>query len=732
MRTILAEGEVMAIVDFALAHARQGRLVFPGVPNSKIPAIPDPYTLATTDEATIIGWWQTYPNANICLPGGYEIGPGKYLGFIDVDCKKEGKNGLKTMAELDVLGCDFPETLAQETPTGGLHLFYFFDFPIQNSAGLLGKGIDTRGFHGYVIGAGSEINGRGYKFKNQNQIIQAPEWLARRCKDAKRAEDPELGKLHILHSIGQDPAIGKSISFLQSIERATEGERNQRGYEAACRLKDFGCTRESCYATLTTHWACEPMLEPEELWSVVNSAFKYGQNTPGLDAAEVAFEPIPEEKEKKKPRHPVDVVSDEYALVTTNGGVRILWETKDHKDNDRVVHLSIQSFHDKLANKKIIRDEKPIPVSKIWMASEKRREYQGIIFAPNQENKKFFNVWRGFSVALPVGAPHPKAVRAVELFIEHIHDNVCGGNAEWANWVLSFFAHLIQKPEEKPGVALVLRGRKGVGKNVVVDCIFRLLGDHCLLAANRRYLSGNFNSHLENKLLLVLDEAFWSGDKAAEGILKDLITGSTQQIERKGHDSYTVDNLMRVVIFGNEEWIVPATDDERRFAVFNVGDAKQGNREYFGEIKDGMKLYGGDALLFKFLKEYDINTDVNVAPKTDALMSQKEHTLGLLESWWLASLKQGSIAGTGIESWPREIPRDQFRSAFYDEMKSQNVRSRLPNAAYFGRQFKQMASSSCTDKMKREGELLYRVYEIAPLEVARQEWEKFIGGKVEW
>ncbi len=728
MRTILAEGEVMAIVDFALAHARQGRLVFPGVPNSKIPAIPDPYTLATTDEATIIGWWQTYPNANICLPGGYEIGPGKYLGFIDVDCKKEGKNGLKTMAELDVLGCDFPETLAQETPTGGLHLFYFFDFPIQNSAGLLGKGIDTRGFHGYVIGAGSEINGRGYKFKNQNQIIQAPEWLARRCKDAKRAEDPELGKLHILHSIGQDPAIGKSISFLQSIERATEGERNQRGYEAACRLKDFGCTRESCYATLTAHWACEPMLEPEELWSVVNSAFKYGQNTPGLDAPEMAFEAIPEEEPKKKPKHPIDKLSEKYALIIQSG-VRVIREEVIN-GKYKVDHLSTHDFHEIEANNLLTVEDKQIAVSKLWMKSKNRRDYHGIVFAPNQDNPKVYNVWRGFAVTSPTTPPTPEGQRALDLFLAHIRENVCGGNLEWNRWVLAFFAHLIQKPEKKPGVALVLRGRKGVGKNVVTDCIFRLLGDHALLAANRRYLSGNFNAHLENKLLLVLDEAFWSGDKASEGILKDLITGSTHQIERKGYDPYPVANLVRVVIFGNEEWIVPATDDERRFAVFNVSDAKRGDREFFGLIKDGMFEHGGDQLLFKYLSEFDLRgVDVNVAPDTDALMSQKEHTLGLLESWWLASLKSGSIGGV---DWPLEMPKEQFRNAFYDEMKSQNVRSRLPNATHFGRQFKNMAPSSSNDKLKREGELSYRVYDIAPLEVARQEWEKFIGGKVEW
>lgn len=731
----------MAIVDFALEHARQGRLVFPGMPNSKVPAIKDPYGQATTDERTILQWWLENPNYNICLPGGYEISPGKYLGFIDVDCKVDGKNGFDTMATLDILGFDFPETLAQQTPTGGLHLFYYFDFPIQNSAGLLGRGIDTRGFHGYVVGAGSGIDGKGYIFKNRLQIASAPLWIVEKITNQQREKrgdhDPSGGArhLHVLHGIDQETAEGRAKSYLQRLSPAQAGERNSRGFETACRLKDFGLLQSHALECMLAHWKSEPPLDGAEIKHFISSAYRYSQNEAGIDSPEMAFDALPPEAPGKKTRHPIDQINDEYALVTAGGGVRILWETKTFDGKDRVEHLSLQSFHDKLANVLMLSGEKSVPVSKSWIRSTKRREYQGIIFAPNRIAPKFFNVWRGFSVQLPNPAipPAPEAQKALDLFLEHIRENVCGGNLEWAQWVIGFFAHLIQKPEQKPRVALALRGKKGVGKNVITECIGRLLGDHYLLAANRRYLSGNFNSHLENKLLLVLDEAYWSGDKATEGILKDLITGTTQQIERKGHDSYTVANLVRVVIFGNEEWIVPATDDERRFAVFNVGDGRKRDDEFFGQILDGMRDYGGDRLLFKYLMEFDISkVNVNVAPDTDALMGQKEHTLGPLEAWWLASLKAGHLIGSSEHEWVEELGREQLRSAFYEECKRQNIGGRLPNDTHFGRSFKAMAPSSCESIRKKEGGVRYRVQSIAPLAQAKAEWEKFIGGKVDW
>lgn len=716
----------MSILDFALEHARQGRLVFPGAPNSKLPGMLDPYAHATTNEATIISWWQTNPHSNICLPGGYEISPGRFLGFVDVDRKNE-KNGFQTMANLDILGFEFPETLAQETPSGGLHLFYYFDFAIKNGVNSLGHGLDTRGYHGYVLGAGSKIGEKVYRFKNQMPIVNAPEWLAAKCHGSK----PELVKLQLIHNVDQETALGSGIRFLQKLPPAREGERNQRAYEAICRLKDFGINRESAFEVMLTHWKSEPQLDFEELNTVINSAYSYSQNKGSILAPEVIFDVIQGEKTPPKPRHPVEVLNDRYAIIVQNG-VRIIRE-KIVQGKPQVDHLKIQHFHDIEANNLVTIDDKTVAVSKMWMKSTKRRQYEGILFAPNFEDSKRYNIWKGFAVGLPTQPPKPEAVKGLELLLDHIRENVCGGNEEWANWVLGFFAHLIQKPEKKPRVALVLRGRKGVGKNVITDCIFKLLGDYGVLTANRRYLSGNFNAHLENKLMLVLDEAFWSGDKSAEGILKDLITGSTHQIERKGHDSYPVANLMRVVIFGNEEWIVPATDDERRFAVFNVGDGQRENSDYFGAIKDGILEHGGDELLFEYLMNFDLSkVDVNKAPATDALMSQKEHSLGLIGSWWLSCLQVGSIVGSSNDEWPLEMPKDQLRAAFYAEMKAQNVRVKLPNTVHFGRLFNQMAPSSSVNRRKREGNLLYLAHDIAPLEAARGEWEKFIRGSVKW
>ena len=43
-----------------------------------------------------------------------------------------------------------------------------------------------------------------------------------------------------------------------------------------------------------------------------------------------------------------------------------------------------------------------------------------------------------------------------------------------------------------------------------------LYGPHFIQISQASHLTGHFNSHLKDKLLVYADEAFWAGDKKAE------------------------------------------------------------------------------------------------------------------------------------------------------------------------------------------------------------------------
>jgi phage/plasmid-associated DNA primase len=93
-------------------------------------------------------------------------------------------------------------------------------------------------------------------------------------------------------------------------------------------------------------------------------------------------------------------------------------------------------------------------------------------------------------------------------------------------------------PCRKPGVALVLRGRQGTGKTVLVDILRTIIGPaNTLVTPDKDRILGRFNSAIMNKILLVGEEMLFAGDRATTDKLKHLITGQTIPVEFKFGDT---------------------------------------------------------------------------------------------------------------------------------------------------------------------------------------------------
>src|SRR5262249_14851223 len=146
--------------------------------------------------------------------------------------------------------------------------------------------------------------------------------------------------------------------------------------------------------------------------------------------------------------------------------------------------------------------------------------------------------------------------------------------------------------------------------------------------------------------LLFVDEAYWPGDKQAEGRLKCMITDPDLTVEPKGIDVMKVLNALKIIIVSNEEWVVPAGIDERRFAAFNVSEAHKQDRKYFAplyaEIESGGVAAMMHDLLAMNLKGWHPRNDV---PQTRALQEQKLHSLSPENHWWLGLLQTGELPG---------------------------------------------------------------------------------------
>jgi hypothetical protein len=154
------------------------------------------------------------------------------------------------------------------------------------------------------------------------------------------------------------------------------------------------------------------------------------------------------------------------------------------------------------------------------------------------------------------------------------------------------------------------------------------------------HVTGKFNARLEACLFLHIQEGVWAGNRDGESVLKYLITSEQVEIERKGMDSYGLPSFLRLFMSANADWVVPASPDERRFAVFEASDAKKGDGSYFRALRQEMNS-GGPAALLHMLQTYDLRDfEVRRPPASVGLRKQKLESLRVSTS---GGLKRSSM-----------------------------------------------------------------------------------------
>ena len=304
-------------------------------------------------------------------------------------------------------------------------------------------------------------------------------------------------------------------------------------------------------------------------------------------------------------------------------------------------------------------------------------------------------------------------------------------------WVLDWMGHLVQRPEEKPGTALVLRGAKGTGKDTVGRYLGALFRPHHVTVSKPEHLTGQFNAHMERALLLHIEEAVWAGDRRAESVLKSLITSPTIQIERKGIDPVEMPSFCRLLFTSNADWVVPATDGERRYMVLDVSAARAKDTVYFAAISAECENGGAGALLH-ILRERDLSGfDVRNPPETAALMEQKLAGLGNAEAWWQEVLSAGETPGDLFGSDPRwedgpiTVPRDVIREHYIGYMRSKRYGETMGERE-FGKMIRRLCPGLTDKRITVDGSMRRWVYQFPSLAECRNAFERKYGGAIDW
>ena len=407
-------------------------------------------------------------------------------------------------------------------------------------------------------------------------------------------------------------------------------------------------------------------------------------------------------------------------FVASMGGKTTV--VKEIGNGDYQYH-SVNDFRNLHMNRDKVGD---LSTANYWLTHNKRRTYERIVFSPGKPvNDDEYNMYEGLAVEPVQGE--------CKLFLDFIFNVICSGDEKSFGYLLDYLAHLVQKPYEKPGVAIVLRGKEGTGKGTFISYIGKILGSHYVHTADVEQVLGRFNKLLAKCIALFLDEAIWCGDKKNIGKLKALITEKEIQIEMKGKDCFPVDSFCRLFIATNEDWAAPAGPDSRRFLVLDVSDKHMQETGYFKTVHEFMSK-GGLAAFLYFLLQRDISSfDVRKIPKTAALLEQKKNSLDPVGGWLMDQLIEGAIIHEqyGVhknKGWPAEIPKEELFQCFTSQATG-NIRHIARNT--FFTKLKSILPLQEVRRQAADGKR-QREFILPSLDECRAAFEDYLGQPIDW
>ncbi len=457
----------------------------------------------------------------------------------------------------------------------------------------------------------------------------------------------------------------------------------------------------------------------------------------------------PEKNVSLPPRKGTDIddFNEDHAVVLVENKVFVLYDSIDANSNPDVRFLTPTAFKELWGNckHKVVKNVKDpetgdvtdtkvsyVSATKRWLESSKRRQFAGVVFAPEGAPNGFYNLWKGFSVEPKEGD--------CSIFLDHIMRNVCQDDERLFDWVMAWFAQIVQNPEKKTGTSLVLRGKQGAGKTKPLEIIGSLFPQHYCLAANQRYLTGQFNAHLVSCLLLQIDEGFWAGAKDAAGVIKDLVTSHSQMIEKKGVDPTDYKNLVRLAITSNNDWVIPADFEERRFGVLDVGEGNLQDAEFFKSLDRQMDNGGREALLYHLLNLDISNVNLRQPPATEALFEQKIKSLPPEYAWWYDCLSREFIFAREQE-WESVVAIENVRKSYMNYADDIGVKRKMSETS-LGKLLNQKLAPGIKvvkrsveigrDKFGEPIEGRRRCYEFPELDECRKHFAELVNFEVPW
>lgn len=218
-----------------------------------------------------------------------------------------------------------------------------------------------------------------------------------------------------------------------------------------------------------------------------------------------------------------------------------------------------------------------------------------------------FNGWSGFVAEKLPGVCEITEDRNLVPFFDFINVVLCNASERQASCFLQFLADIINRPLEKSKVCVVINGKSGCGRKILLETIMRnVLGDHCTWKLGDSPYKSQTQTTDRNAytVLALIDESV--REQSVFQLLKEAATWENDVEDLFRIPKTTMPRICRYVVTtsnGRDDFFKHI--DGLDYLHINCSDMYAGNWDYFRNLKETLDTPEMARSIYQYLTSED-------------------------------------------------------------------------------------------------------------------------------
>lgn len=228
-----------------------------------------------------------------------------------------------------------------------------------------------------------------------------------------------------------------------------------------------------------------------------------------------------------------------------------------------------------------------------WLKDPDMRKYKYVkcLPPPLKCPSNTYNLWKGFAISqIELKDVSEQDRLDFNFLLEHI--KLLSNNDEPSyEYFIKWLACLFQKAGYKNNICIPFKSKQGIGKDLLYTMLENMIGSYFCgnIESAEHNVFGQFNSFLQDKVLVVLNEFSGSVGFKYDGKIKDMITRQYEPIRKMRTDlKDKTPSFCHYMMFTQKEFPVKIERGDRRFFPIEITQNIP-DKEYFDRLASIVK-----------------------------------------------------------------------------------------------------------------------------------------------